>query len=363
MPIKPFLSVKSFQEEKEKMRLALRLGETIDEFKDETARERRLNQRFHEKLEKEKADIEKNERDLKEIPNKFLQYIDPIVNGISFSGSDIQATIYIPFSNVGRKEETKKIQNEIKEATEVLKELDKKYLQIVDSSHSELPPEQRNLLINQGLRNFPFDKGILLEQRIEKLQNELTLCMSGAKIRPIKLGTVQTVTTSIHRYKAPIRTLGSTYAKSYVRGTRTIAGTIVFTMFDDHALAEAMEMHYSYYNTGVRGSDGLYGESETLLIDQLPPFDMILTGSNELGANSYMVLYGVELVNEGITMSIQDLAIENVVQYIARDFDPWTKLNEKRTRFGEGSVKDITAKDLIKDKVVQNRIIKMNPFV
>ena len=359
------MSFKPRQQTEDEIGIIVGAG-SMDEVRhqDQEAVKRRTDALIKKKFDEEAKRILDNERDRKEIPNKFLQYIDPVVNGISFSGSDIQATIYIPFSNEGRKEDETRIQKEINEAIEVLGELDKKYLQIVNSSHSEIAPEQRKLKVTEELRNYPFDKGVLLEQHIEKLKNELTFCMSGAIVRPIKLGTIQTVTTSIHRYKAPIRTLGSTYAKSYVRGTRTIAGTIVFTMFDDHALAEAMEMHYSYYNTGVRGSDGKYGESETLLIDQLPPFDMILTGSNELGANSYMVLYGVELVNEGITMSIQDLAIENVVQYIARDFDPWTKLNEKRTRFDRnGSKVDMTPRDLFKDSVLQRRKKKMNPFV
>jgi hypothetical protein len=43
---------------------------------------------------------------------------------------------------------------------------------------------------------------------------------------------------------------------------------------------------------------------------------------NEYGAVSRLVLYGVELVNEGQTMSIDDLITENVVNFVARHIEP-----------------------------------------
>lgn len=125
---------------------------------------------------------------------------------------------------------------------------------------------------------------------------------------------LSTLSYSIHREKFPVRALGSTYAKDYTRGPRTIAGTLVFTVFDKYALWDIAAAK-AKYDTGI-------GESaHSLLGDQMAPFNISCVFTNELGDISTLTLYNVELVDEGQVMSINDIYIESTHSFVARDID------------------------------------------
>jgi hypothetical protein len=66
------------------------------------------------------------------------------------------------------------------------------------------------------------------------------------------------------------------------------------------------------------------------LLDQLPPVDIIVSFANEYGSVSRMTLYGVEFVNEGQIMSIEDILTENTVSYVARDYDPMRSVSKRK---------------------------------
>jgi hypothetical protein len=128
------------------------------------------------------------------------------------------------------------------------------------------------------------------------------------------LGNVSTFSYSIFREKSPVRVLGRSYAKGYTAGPRTIAGSIVFVVFDRNPL-------YQILNS-LNFQDGPPNDRySTPVADQIPPIDLILWFSNEYGHKSILRLYGVEFMQEGQTHSINDLYSENVMQYVARDLD------------------------------------------
>jgi hypothetical protein len=52
------------------------------------------------------------------------------------------------------------------------------------------------------------------------------------------LTELTTITVSVHRVKSPARALGYINPKGFARGTRTIAGTMVFTKFGQDVLAD-----------------------------------------------------------------------------------------------------------------------------
>jgi hypothetical protein len=52
--------------------------------------------------------------------------------------------------------------------------------------------------------------------------------------------------------------------------------------------------------------------------DQMPPFDITLSFLNEVGNMARLDIYGVELLNEGMGISIEDMAIEQAMTFIAR---------------------------------------------
>jgi len=139
------------------------------------------------------------------------------------------------------------------------------------------------------------------------------------------LGTLQTLSYSIHREVVPVRALGKVRAHSYTRGPRTIAGTMVWAVMDQYVLAEAL-----------RGAFTNELDTSSILADQLPPFDIVITFNNEYGDVSQMGLYGIRMVNEGSTMSIDDMLTEQTNTYVATDIDLLHRgKNFKDNRTGE----------------------------
>ncbi len=61
--------------------------------------------------------------------------------------------------------------------------------------------------------------------------------------------------------------------------------------------------------------------------DQIPPFNVVLTGVNEFGAAATMAVLGVEILNEGYGISIDDIISEQQMTYVARGISPWTKIS------------------------------------
>lgn len=128
------------------------------------------------------------------------------------------------------------------------------------------------------------------------------------------LAELQTISISTYREKSAVRACGTVGVKGYTRGPRTVAGTMIFTVFDRNALFELLE-------TSSYDADDQF---QSAIKDQLPPIDMTIAFANEYGALSRMTLYGVEFISEGQTMSIEDIILEDVCQFVARDVDPMT---------------------------------------
>jgi len=124
------------------------------------------------------------------------------------------------------------------------------------------------------------------------------------------LGTLQTISYSTFRDVQPVKSLGHTYVSGYTRGDRTIAGSMIWTTLDQYVLSEALKSSY------VTEYD-----PSTLLIDQIPPFNIIITCNNEYGDVSTMGIYGIRIINEGSTFSVDDMIAEQTNTYVASDID------------------------------------------
>lgn len=138
-------------------------------------------------------------------------------------------------------------------------------------------------------------------------------CMVQLNNKLIVLGNVETFSHSIHREKGPVRVLGRSHAKGYTAGGRTIAGSIVFIVFDRAPLWDVIQEINYVRNPSDR--------TTSPLPDQLPPLDLILLFHNEYGFSSLVRLYGVEFIDEGQVYSINDLYSECTMSYLARDMD------------------------------------------
>lgn len=58
--------------------------------------------------------------------------------------------------------------------------------------------------------------------------------------------------------------------------------------------------------------------------DQIPPFDIVLAAANEYGTLALMKILGVELMNQGFGVSVDDIMCEHSYTYIAHGILPWT---------------------------------------
>jgi hypothetical protein len=181
-----------------------------------------------------------------------------------------------------------------------------------------------------------------LKELQKNIREKATLIMGSQ----VELGTVQTISCQSHRPKAAVRAIGSTYARGYTRGPRTIAGSMIFTVLNKqslHHLCKAMGTMYGNQINDLNPS--------VILPDQLPPIDLTFIMANEYGSVSRMALYGVEFLNSGYTFSIEDLLLEEVVQFVARDLDPMTDIwdtSHRKSRDRTLHDAPITAKETLR---------------
>lgn len=61
-----------------------------------------------------------------------------------------------------------------------------------------------------------------------------------------------------------------------------------------------------------------YLETSAIYADEIPPFDVTITMKNEYGQAASMAIYGVEILNEGMGLSIDDLTTEKACTFVAR---------------------------------------------
>jgi hypothetical protein len=125
---------------------------------------------------------------------------------------------------------------------------------------------------------------------------------------------LQTLTVSSARSVTAIRRLGEAHVHKYVKGGRTIAGSMIFTNFNRDVFADFYRLH---------PSDVFTNSSIPFHIDQLPEFHIIISAANEYGTFANMALINVTLTNFGTTMSIHDLLTESTYTYVAQLMFPF----------------------------------------
>lgn len=162
--------------------------------------------------------------------------------------------------------------------------------------------------------------------------------------RPLIVGELQTVSYSIHREVSPVRTLGRANPKGFTNGTRTVAGSLIFTVFDNNLVHKIVSLIKEGYTSGDKGAllDDIINERAKLykdrmddinaysLMDEMPPFDITISFMNEYGNQSVLVIKGIVIVDEGQVMSIEDMITENTMSYMATDIQVLKSLGKAK---------------------------------
>jgi hypothetical protein len=127
------------------------------------------------------------------------------------------------------------------------------------------------------------------------------------------------ISWSIHRGK-PDAPRGDEVAPIYrARGKRTIAGSMVFAMFDEHPITAIYPPNFFPQDPDFQIDSAV--RNDIIKPDQLPPFDLFVILTNEYGFCSILILYGVEIMDDGGSINTNDMVNEEVIQYTAKDID------------------------------------------
>ena len=190
------------------------------------------------------------------------------------------------------------------------------------------------------------------------------------------LSKLQAINYSVTREKAPVYTMGSPDARAYSRNKRGIAGSLIWVNFDRHSLlaliqqcagtfvADIDEIRPQYtsvtnggavFQSSVVRSSGLdagatINQLDTQLLtsagmdsqlaspwysDQVLPFDVTLSGANEYGAMCAAKIYGLEILNEGFGISIDDAVSEMQATFKTRSLFPYPLFAAFRIGYGK----------------------------
>jgi hypothetical protein len=180
--------------------------------------------------------------------------------------------------------------------------------------------------------------------------------MIGTKL----VAEIQGVSYTVTREKAPLYTMGSADPRSFSRGKRGIAGSMIFLVFDRSALLETLGDQAQYManeyevasgiqkvlaqdTTPVLGFQGVpdptqIGSPTPTTVnsvtfdkvvataryhDQILPFNLVLVARNEYGHKAQMQICNMELMNCGSGMSIDDITTDESCTFVATQLIPW----------------------------------------
>lgn len=188
------------------------------------------------------------------------------------------------------------------------------------------------------------------------------------------IGEIQGLSYTITREKAPLYTMGSANPRSFSRGKRGIAGSLIFLMFDRSAILETIGSQdrsryvanrYEVRPEYAQGAAAPPGQASALrstltpstvgtpvggggvglnrigaskimakpqYADQIMPFNITITAANEYGHVTSMHILGVEIMNSGSGMSVDDITVDESCTFVCVDILPWG--NQKFIRNG-----------------------------
>ena len=180
------------------------------------------------------------------------------------------------------------------------------------------------------------------------------------------IGTLQGVSYTVTREKAPVYTMGQANARAFSRGKRGIAGSLIFAVLNRSNLIEALGSKSLFWASMEdqswlkrKGSAGKYQESAAEIQassgasvveagnvslqyawyhDQIPPFNITLTAMTEYGVAARMQVIGVEILNAGSGISIDDITTDENMTFVARDIMPWRFLGAAPVNVTDGTV-------------------------
>tara|TARA_Y100001973_G_C5182838_1_gene325950 strand:+ start:243 stop:1139 length:897 start_codon:yes stop_codon:yes gene_type:complete len=281
---------------------------------------------------------------------------------MSYSGADFTVLLHIPVSTANAKSQflIQEIKDEIQELKFLLAEGEAPgFSNSRPSFPGPLVPAKTKYVAS-------LQKAIgSLESTKTKLEQQ-----KDVSVVPKRLTSLQTLSVQIHTDKQPVRGLGHSYPKGYTQGARLIAGSMIFTIIREHPLIEIIDTYNSYNSpdilnafskAGSGSSDSMFPSSATS--DSLPPMHATILGVNEAGNAVNMTLFGVQFINDGVVLSIQDLMTESTISFVAQDIDLMRTLDTRGVKNIPAMSRNATASSLLGGDMSRMRRIRRGlPF-
>ena len=133
-----------------------------------------------------------------------------------------------------------------------------------------------------------------------------------------QLKALSTISIQVNEQKSPVRRLGRQHVTGFTRSIKTVAGTMVFVILNDHPLK------------GLIANGNLYLNSRHVLNDinqkyqstNILPFNLKLIYQTEHATNNTAEInvYGIEIISQSIVTSSNDMVTEMVIQFLAKDY-------------------------------------------
>lgn len=192
----------------------------------------------------------------------------------------------------------------------------------------------------------------------------------GLENQIVQMNSFHTVSISVHEAKGQVRSLGHRGIRGMTRSVRTVAGSIIARVIREHPLAGLARLSaqlptlrgwsIDHLENGVGSAFNLY-DYDIRLGTTIPPFNLLFELSSESGSSTVqkgsievgktsnpgdpsgvfntseaqtqitntrlfngasMMLEGVEIIDEGITVSVNDIMTEMTFTYVAKNFRP-----------------------------------------
>ena len=156
------------------------------------------------------------------------------INNTSFSGADIQVAIHMYPGSTGMDDAIEKLEMELSIAEDAVE----KYQSLASSYEGDMSKPGTKEFENAVKDEISARSKLLQAQQVvEALRTRIADTEGSKKGGNTKvLAECQTLSVSIHREKVSVRACGCVYPKGVCRGQREIAGSMIFTVFNEHVL-------------------------------------------------------------------------------------------------------------------------------
>jgi len=143
------------------------------------------------------------------------------------------------------------------------------------------------------------------------------------------LDTLATISFQVNEQKSPVRRMGRPNVVGFTKSIRTIAGTMVLIILRDHPahkIIDNSKYHKLGMTTDTKNSSGFFATKKPFDLKLVYQSEDQIVGIERLAADnedyhSEFNIYGIEIISQSITTSINDMMTEVVVQFMAKDYE------------------------------------------